>query len=105
MTADQLDDRLRELTGWALREGKLHREFKFRDFVEAFGFTSKVALHAQSIDHHPEWSNVYNAVTIDLRTHEVGAISQLDVELARRIDRASSNSQPLIDQESSPPAV
>jgi 4a-hydroxytetrahydrobiopterin dehydratase len=73
------------LKGWSLQKGKLHREYKFRDFIEAFGFMSRVALTAQSLDHHPEWSNVWNQVTIDLSTHSIGGISKLDVELASKI--------------------
>ncbi len=73
------------LSGWTVREGKLHREFRFPDFIEAFGFMTRVALAAQEMDHHPDWSNVYNRVVIDLVTHDLGGISTLDVELARRI--------------------
>ncbi len=71
--------------GWSLQQGKLHREYKFRDFIEAFGFMSRVALAAQSLGHHPEWSNVWNQVTIDLSTHSIGGISKLDFELATKI--------------------
>jgi len=74
-----------KLKGWSLQNGKLHREYKFRDFIEAFGFMSRVALTAQSLDHHPEWSNVWNRVTVDLSTHSIGGISQLDFELATKI--------------------
>jgi len=73
------------LKGWSLQKGKLHREYKFRDFIEAFGFMSRVALTAQSLDHHPEWSNVWNRVTIDLSTHSIGGISKLDFGLATKI--------------------
>lgn len=71
------------LEGWSLREGKLHREFRFSDFVTAFGFMTRVALVAESLDHHPEWSNVYNRVTVDLSTHDAGGITDLDFRLAR----------------------
>jgi 4a-hydroxytetrahydrobiopterin dehydratase len=66
--------------------GKLHRDFRFADFVEAFGFMAKVALIAEAMGHHPEWSNVWNRVTIDLMTHDTGGLSNLDVDLATRID-------------------
>lgn len=89
MTGEQLDGALRELTGWTVEAGKLHRELKFRDFVDAFGFMSKVAILAESLNHHPEWSNVYNRVIIDLTTHEVGGISERDFALARRIDEVA----------------
>jgi 4a-hydroxytetrahydrobiopterin dehydratase len=74
------------LPGWSLAGGKLHRELRFRDFVEAFGFLSSVALVAERMDHHPEWSNVYARVAIDLVTHDAGGVTQLDLELARRIN-------------------
>jgi 4a-hydroxytetrahydrobiopterin dehydratase len=82
----ELGDALRGLPGWELREAKLHKAFRFADFVEAFGFMAKVALLAEQANHHPEWFNVYNQVTIDLTTHDAGGISDLDVELARKID-------------------
>lgn len=86
LSSDELEAALGQLTSWTLEAGKLHRQLKFRDFVDAFGFMSKVAILAESMNHHPEWSNVYNTVTIDLSTHEVGGISGLDTELAKRID-------------------
>ena len=83
---EQVSAALAGLSGWELVDGKLHREFKFGDFVEAFGFMSRVALAAERLDHHPEWFNVYNRVVVDLRTHDCGGISDRDFELARRID-------------------
>jgi 4a-hydroxytetrahydrobiopterin dehydratase len=62
------------------------RDFVFQDFIEAFGFMSKVALLAERVDHHPEWSNVYNRVRIRLSTHEVGGLTMRDVKLAQMID-------------------
>ena len=79
----QIQEALAELPGWKLKDGKLHREFKFADFVEAWGFMSRVALHAQALDHHPEWFNVYGAVRVDLTTHDAGGVTKLDIELAR----------------------
>ena len=69
-----------------MTEGKLHKEFKFANFVEAFGFMSKVAILAEKMNHHPEWFNVYNKVAIDLTTHDAGGISQNDLELAKQIE-------------------
>ena len=87
LTDGQIQYALQELPGWSVEDGKLHREFKIKNFVEAFGFMSMVALEAERLDHHPEWSNVYNRVTIDLVNHSLGnVISNLDVELAKRID-------------------
>jgi 4a-hydroxytetrahydrobiopterin dehydratase len=75
-----------DLPGWSLLEGKLHRAFRFADFSEAFGFMSRVALAAEALDHHPEWSNVWNQVTINLTTHDIGGLSTLDAQLAHRIN-------------------
>jgi 4a-hydroxytetrahydrobiopterin dehydratase len=85
--ADKLDHtvveaRLMDLPGWELRDAKLHREFRFDDFVHAFGFMSAAALLAEKMNHHPEWSNVYNRVTVDLTTHDAGGITELDFRLA-----------------------
>jgi 4a-hydroxytetrahydrobiopterin dehydratase len=71
---------------WTLQQGKLRRELRFDNFVEAFGFMAKVALIAEAMGHHPEWSNVWNRVVIELTTHDLGGLSNLDLELARRID-------------------
>ena len=72
---------------WQLKEGKLPKEFKFADFVAAFGFMSQVALLAEKADHHPEWFNVYNKVAISLTTHEAGGISTRDFALAAAIEK------------------
>ena len=77
---------LRDLPEWRLEAGKLHRVYRFRDFVEAWGFMSSAALLVQQMDHHPEWSNVYNSVTVDLVTHDAGGVSTRDVELARKLE-------------------
>ena len=71
---------------WSVDNEKLRRDFQFRDFVEAFGFMSQVALLAEARNHHPNWSNVYNRVTIELTTHDLGGLSTLDTELAIAID-------------------
>jgi 4a-hydroxytetrahydrobiopterin dehydratase len=75
--------------GWAVDGGKLHREFRFADFVEAFGFMTRVALVAETMNHHPEWSNVYNRVAVHLTTHDAGGITSADFALARRMDELS----------------
>lgn len=82
----EIQAKLTELPDWALRDGKLYRQLQFRDFVNAWGFMSQVALLAEQADHHPEWSNVYNRVEISLTTHDAGGISEKDFALARRID-------------------
>lgn len=87
LSKEQIDSQLGDLTDWSVVDGKLHRELKFADFVSAFSFMSAVALAAESMNHHPEWFNVYATVRIDLTTHDVGGLSELDFELARRIDK------------------
>jgi len=77
-----LDDAIGRLPGWEVREGRLHRELRFADFSRAFGFMAAVATVAQGMDHHPDWSNAYSTVVIDLVTHDVGGITELDVALA-----------------------
>jgi len=77
---------LRDLPEWRMEAGKLRRVYRFRDFVEAWGFMSAGALLVQQMDHHPEWSNVYHTVTVDLVTHDAGGVSGRDVELARKLE-------------------
>lgn len=76
------------LDGWRLVEGRdaISRGFQFADFNAAFGFMTRIALKAEQMDHHPEWSNVYNRVEITLSTHDAGGVSQKDIDLARFID-------------------
>jgi 4a-hydroxytetrahydrobiopterin dehydratase len=78
-----------DLPEWQMAEGRdaLRRAFRFRDFSEAWGFMSRVALLAEKHDHHPEWSNVWNRVEVTLTTHDAGGLSERDVALARAIDR------------------
>jgi 4a-hydroxytetrahydrobiopterin dehydratase len=78
---------LNTLKGWSVSKGKLHKEFKFASFVEAFGFMSSVALIAERMNHHPEWFNVYNKVVIDLTTHDLGGISTFDIDFASRVEK------------------
>ena len=77
--------------GWAVVDGKLHREFEFHNFVEAFGFMSMVALLAEKADHHPDWSNSWNKVVIDLVSHDKGGITDRDLRLARQIEAAAKD--------------
>ena len=74
------------LPGWSIANGKLHREYKFPGFAQAFGFMATAAPTIEKRDHHPEWSNVYNRVTVDLSTHDAGGITQLDVDLAKLLE-------------------
>ena len=77
------------LPDWSVIDGKLHREYKFPDFTHAFGFMAAVATVAEKMDHHPDWSNVYNRVTVDLSTHDAGGITELDFQLARSMENDS----------------
>jgi 4a-hydroxytetrahydrobiopterin dehydratase len=88
---DRLDEadvetRLERLDGWALDEGRLHRTFEFADFVAAFGFMASVALVAERLNHHPDWSNSYRTVDVHLSSHDVGGLSARDFELAERMN-------------------
>jgi len=86
LSDEQAAGRLREVPGWELAEGELRREFGFGDFAEAFGFMSSVALAAEKLDHHPNWSNVYSTVRIGLSTHDAGGVTDFDFALAARIN-------------------
>jgi 4a-hydroxytetrahydrobiopterin dehydratase len=88
--AEELATRLSMLDGWthaAVRGGTLSKEFRFEDFIQAFGFMAQMALHAERMNHHPEWFNVYNRVSVTLTTHDVDGISDKDFEMARLMDR------------------
>lgn len=82
LTDDEIDSALRQIQGWTVVNAKLHREYKFPDFIHAFGFMATAAIAIEKRNHHPEWFNVYNRVTIDLTTHDAGGITQKDVDLA-----------------------
>ncbi|HZL19562.1 MAG TPA: 4a-hydroxytetrahydrobiopterin dehydratase [Polyangia bacterium] len=81
---------LAKLPEWKLENGKLHREYKFPDFVAAFAFMTGVALTAQAMDHHPEWFNVWNTVRVDLTTHDAGGVTGLDLELAGEMEKLAA---------------
>jgi 4a-hydroxytetrahydrobiopterin dehydratase len=87
MTDAKNDAAIAELTDWKVINGKLNRAFKFKDFVDAFGFMTKVAIVAEKMGHHPELFNVYNRVVIDLVTNDAGNIGPLDLELAKKINK------------------
>jgi len=89
LTDVEITASLPEIPGWDFIGGKLHSEYKFADFVEAFGFMARCALVAEAANHHPEWSNVWNKVVVDLTTHDAGGVSAKDVELAKQMNRLS----------------
>ena len=86
LSDSQVREKLADLEGWALADGKLRREFKFADFIRAFGFMTSAAIEAEKLNHHPEWSNVYNKVTVNLVTHSAKGITELDFKLAKKMD-------------------
>ena len=86
LTSDALQSTLEDLPGWTIENGKLHRVYQFRDFVYAFGFMAIAAMEIEKLNHHPEWSNVWNRVTVDLTTHDAGGVTGKDVDLARTLE-------------------
>lgn len=91
LTAAELDRALGDLPHWAVVDGRLHRELRFADFSEAFGFMARVALAAEALDHHPDWSNVWNRVVIDIVSHDAGGLTDRCVALAQRVDVAAGD--------------
>jgi len=82
----ELRSAVTSLPGWTLVQGKLHREYKFADFVHAFGFMATSAIAIEKLNHHPEWFNVWNKVIVDLTTHDAGGVSAKDIDLAKLLD-------------------
>jgi len=80
------------VSGWEYREGALRRELTFPDFKRAFGFMTSVAQAAEARDHHPEWSNVYNRVSIAWSTHDAGGVTTLDFDLAQQVNKLADGS-------------
>ena len=86
LSQSAIDTEVANLPDWSVQEGKLYGEFRFENFVDAFAFMTKVAFAAEAAQHHPDWRNVYNRVTIELVTHDAGnAITQRDLDMAREI--------------------
>jgi 4a-hydroxytetrahydrobiopterin dehydratase len=86
LSGPELKEALDRLTGWTEVNTKLHKEYKFADFIHAFGFMATAALAIEKMGHHPEWFNVYNRVTIDLTTHDAQGITSKDTDLAKALD-------------------
>ena len=82
----EIQTKLKQIPDWSLKNQKLFREFKFKDFLKAFEFMSQVAPIAEQMNHHPEWQNVYNRVTVYLTTHDASRIPDLDFKLAGKMD-------------------
>ena len=86
LSAEEIKEALRDLPGWAFVDNKLHKEFRFKNFSEAFGFMTRVAIEAEIMNHHPEWHNTYNVVIIALYRHSNDDVTDLDVMLALKIE-------------------
>jgi len=86
LSGSEIASALSGLAGWTAEGGKLHREYRFADFVHAFGFMATAAIAIEAMNHHPDWSNVWNRVTIDLHTHSEGGITKKDIELAGKLE-------------------
>lgn len=84
---DEVQERLAGLAGWSVADGGLHRELTFANFNEAFGFMARVALIAEKLNHHPDWSNSWNKVVIDVVNHDAGGLTELDFDFVGRVDR------------------
>ena len=92
LSTDEIEAALVDLPGWQVVDGKLSKSYKFISFAGAIGWMVSVAIYADKIDHHPEWSNVYNRVQVNLVTHDLGnAISTWDLDLARKMEKLAGN--------------
>ena len=87
LSDNEIQEGLRELNGWSVQIGKLHKEIEFSNFDAARNFMTIAVVEIQKMNHHPEWFNVYNKLVIDLMTHDVGVISQNDINLAKYLDK------------------
>jgi len=83
LSQTDIDEELKNLVGWSVVNEKLHKEFQFDSFNQAFGFMTRAAMEIEKMNHHPEWFNVYNKITIELTTHDTGGITKNDVNLAK----------------------
>ena len=83
LSQTDIDEELKSLPGWSVVNEKLHKEFQFDSFNQAFGFMTRAAMEIEKMNHHPEWFNVYNKITIELTTHDAGGITKNDVNLAK----------------------
>ncbi len=94
-TKNEIESELNELNNgceppWIIEDGKLNKTFMFKNFIDAFGFMTKFAIHAEKADHHPEWCNVYDKVTINLITHEADGLTKRDFDLAKIADEINT---------------
>ena len=96
LAADDVAERLKAMQGWVLADdgASIWKAFRFKTFVQAFGFMSEAALAAEKLDHHPEWFNVYNKVDVTLTTHSAEGLTELDFKLAEKMDKAAAGRMP-----------
>ena len=83
LSETEITEELKKIEGWAIKDNKLHKEFQFDSFNQAFGFMTRAAMEIEKMNHHLEWFNVYNRITVDLTTHDAGGITNNDINLAR----------------------
>ena len=93
LSQSEIEQEVGKLNSWKVVNGKINKTFEFDDFVQAFGFMTKVALNAEKMNHHPEWFNVYNRVIVDLTTHDAKGITQADVDLAKLLESLAKKLQ------------
>ncbi|HUT06592.1 MAG TPA: 4a-hydroxytetrahydrobiopterin dehydratase [Nitrosopumilaceae archaeon] len=89
LSSEKISEELKNLPGWIIKDEKIHKDFEFEDFNQAFEFMTRAAMHIEKMNHHPEWFNVYNKITVDLTTHDAGGITQNDIELAKILNSLS----------------
>ena len=89
LSSDEISQELKNLPGWSVKNEKLHKDFEFGSFNEAFGFMTRAAMEIEKINHHPEWFNVYNRLSVDLMTHDAGGITKNDIQLAKILNSLS----------------
>lgn len=94
LSDEQVSRELEALDGWSVRDGRLFREFEFATFMDAFAFMTRCAFAAEKLDHHPNWSNVYNRVEVTLWTHDVGGLTAFDCKLAAAMNRFAHAAKP-----------
>jgi 4a-hydroxytetrahydrobiopterin dehydratase len=87
VTEEEVNEALEFLPGWEVRDGRLHKSYKFGSFAQAIGWMVSVSIYADKLDHHPDWSNSYNKVSVDLMTHDLGALSTYDLDLAAKMEQ------------------
>lgn len=86
LTPEEITEEQKSLKGWSVENGKLRKVFEFESFNQAFGFMARASMEIEKMNHHPEWFNVYNRITIELTTHDAGGITKNDTDLARILD-------------------